>query len=89
MAILEGLAGEPLVVREVLELGGGKADLLPSLNNIASSLVALERWDEAAVFYRRSATIAEQVGDKERSATASDRLMDYIEAFTRATLSQG
>jgi DNA-binding GntR family transcriptional regulator len=28
-------------------------------------------------------------GDKERAAKASDRLMDYIEAFTRATLSQG
>ena len=27
-------------------------------------------------------------GDKERAAKASDRLMDYIEAFTRATLSQ-
>jgi DNA-binding GntR family transcriptional regulator len=27
-------------------------------------------------------------GDKERAAQASDRLMDYIEAFTRATLSQ-
>jgi DNA-binding GntR family transcriptional regulator len=26
--------------------------------------------------------------DKERAARASDRLMDYIEAFTRATLSQ-
>jgi DNA-binding GntR family transcriptional regulator len=28
-------------------------------------------------------------GDREAAATASDRLMDYIEAFTRATLSTG